>query len=1174
MKKIIYLLVSLLCAQAIGQTNQYPKSAGNPVKIHSNQNLEERSVRTPLKKSNPTTFRKVPGGNRITASGNNFTIRTLGTSVNPYTLALYPQRQIVDYDPKSNMLMLTRRGGEGDLDFSPATTPGNALYYDLSNDGGFTWSMGLGPVFKQPSNTQAIPNWLKAPRYPIGILVNPKKSANQANVFGFFSSALVVNSDNTWGGETFGIRRVSTTDTTKLSMLEDSSIFKPDASAKNSRNEIFSVQILNETDENSIQTPINILRINKVSIDTITNQFTRTEQEILLPVPDPGLEYILNESSICFAREGGQGYITVTGRIPSLSHTPLPVNYLLVYQTQDFGQTWTGPYTADLTMDPDFSASRLVFLGDSSFNVDSTALMRVYYTLLPDFDSEVDFQNNLHFFGTISTAPNDEGSSLNMYYPKDLGLIHFSTSPSGLTNSSWTVHSTQRTQSRFGFFGDTEDPANRINHYFFPQIAFSEDRRTILLSHTDTDTTIHSSTDGFHYNNSPDLFVQKGKHNGSSWVFSQFENETKDSDLSGKIFWPRLANCFKMRGDTTEFFVSTMQFPDSTPVFDITDYPIQHLLLHFNGKLNPSLNSAYGRVFDDRNGNCLFDAGDKPMAYSKVQFAPFSQFTYTDTNGVFQANLPQGIYRAKYVPLPILQNVHTTPCLVNASTPEFSFPTDSGGFVSNLALPVHIEQCAKISLKSFSGILRPCRRSGYRVQATNAGTDTAWNVRINIKIPSLLRLISSSPVATFSPTDSTYLITIPFLRPNSTFQVTLVDSVICPASPQLLVGLNQCFLTRLTYENECVQTNPLWDKVDLEASGKCESDGIRFKIKNKGLAMTQSRKYSIFKDSLLVFQDSVLLAAGDSLIMQIPNSQNASVYRIQVPQSMYHPLGPRSSSNARCLFSSPSNGATSEMASEDLSELLTQACERIRASIDPNDKDVWPRGAGEFDKTLPDSWLEYKIRFMNKGNDTAFNIVVVDTISQHLDLETFEPGLISHSYSIKMKPAINPIITFTFNNIQLVDSATNTPKSSGFISFKIKPKSDAPLGTEIRNRAAIYFDFNDPVLTNYTLNTLYNPALTTGIVDSVHIVTSSKVAMSNPGRFVVFPNPNKGKVTIQTDLAGEKQFVVSDLMGKSLMRKSFEGSTLQLDCSGLPKGTYFIRVVSGGRIQNGKMMVE
>lgn len=45
-------------------------------------------------------------------------------------------------------------------------------------------------------------------------------------------------------------------------------------------------------------------------------------------------------------------------------------------------------------------------------------------------------------------------------------------------------------------------------------------------------------------------------------------------------------------------------------------------------------------------------------------------------------------------------------------------------------------------------------------------------------------------------------------------------------------------------------------------------------------------------------------------------------------------------------------------------------------------------------------------------------------------------------------------------------------EGEGFVSYSIMPKPDLPHGTEIRNKAAIYFDNNAPIITNEFLNTI------------------------------------------------------------------------------------------------------
>ncbi len=132
----------------------------------------------------------------------------------------------------------------------------------------------------------------------------------------------------------------------------------------------------------------------------------------------------------------------------------------------------------------------------------------------------------------------------------------------------------------------------------------------------------------------------------------------------------------------------------------------------------------------------------------------------------------------------------------------------------------------------------------------------------------------------------------------------------------------------------------------------------------------------------------------------------------------------------------------------------------ITGSFDPNDKLVFPK---DFYHFTNDSILDYTIRFQNTGTDTAFNIVVIDTLPPDVDVLTFQTGAASHPYTYSLTG--EGLLKFTFANILLPDSNTNEPLSHGLVSFRIKPIQPVYMGQTITNVADIYFDFNPPVRT-------------------------------------------------------------------------------------------------------------
>ncbi|MBK5284123.1 MAG: T9SS type A sorting domain-containing protein, partial [Bacteroidia bacterium] len=140
----------------------------------------------------------------------------------------------------------------------------------------------------------------------------------------------------------------------------------------------------------------------------------------------------------------------------------------------------------------------------------------------------------------------------------------------------------------------------------------------------------------------------------------------------------------------------------------------------------------------------------------------------------------------------------------------------------------------------------------------------------------------------------------------------------------------------------------------------------------------------------------------------------------------------------------------------------------IIGPFDPNAKTVEQPTAAFIPAT--DGLFNYTIQFQNTGNDTALNVEVIDTLDSDLDVTTFVQGASSHTYTVDITG--QGVIHFYFNNILLPDSNIDEPHSHGFVSFQIHSKANRTHGTVINNTSNIVFDFNPPVATNTTQNTV------------------------------------------------------------------------------------------------------
>ena len=223
---------------------------------------------------------------------------------------------------------------------------------------------------------------------------------------------------------------------------------------------------------------------------------------------------------------------------------------------------------------------------------------------------------------------------------------------------------------------------------------------------------------------------------------------------------------------------------------------------------------------------------------------------------------------------------------------------------------------------------------------------------------------------------------------------------------------------------------------------------------------------------------------------------------------------------------------------------------RTTGSYDPNDILV-----SEFSFTTTQisnsPWLDYYIRFQNTGNDTAFTVKILNPIDTNkLDISSIEFVNASHPVNINWSKLQNSM-EFKFENILLPDSITNEALSHGLLHYRIRSQSTLNAGDTIKNFAFIYFDFNEPVITN-TAKTII--VLPTGLAGT----------SSAPGKLLVFPNPAENSISISGIQLenGKAQLRLMDIYGKLILEKTITETTANLETDQLAKGVYLIQ--SGG----------
>jgi len=218
----------------------------------------------------------------------------------------------------------------------------------------------------------------------------------------------------------------------------------------------------------------------------------------------------------------------------------------------------------------------------------------------------------------------------------------------------------------------------------------------------------------------------------------------------------------------------------------------------------------------------------------------------------------------------------------------------------------------------------------------------------------------------------------------------------------------------------------------------------------------------------------------------------------------------------------------------------------VTGSYDPNDKRAITSTGGTSTWTInEDQWIDYIIRFQNTGTDTAFNVIITDTLPATLDSATISWGAGSHAHSRALVG--QGVLKFIFPNILLPDSNVNEPLSHGFVGFRIRPRLPLLPGDEIINTANINFDFNPPVITEPSV-----------------LVAEFSTGNDAPTGIPVVPNPATDLVQVVLPAGASREVAVHAADGRPVRlvaRPHARG--LQLDVAGLAPGLYMVRTPQG-----------
>lgn len=228
----------------------------------------------------------------------------------------------------------------------------------------------------------------------------------------------------------------------------------------------------------------------------------------------------------------------------------------------------------------------------------------------------------------------------------------------------------------------------------------------------------------------------------------------------------------------------------------------------------------------------------------------------------------------------------------------------------------------------------------------------------------------------------------------------------------------------------------------------------------------------------------------------------------------------------------------------DLTDNSDTLHQTITSAYDPNDKQSNPHIY-----VLPNvKKIDYQIRFQNIGSDTAYGVTVLDTVDTRLPLKEITINSASHPYRFAV---INNVLFWRFDGIMLPPVKTDEPRSHGWIRYSSKLAQGLPIGTEILNKAYIYFDYEKAVITNEALIRLVQDTLAIGTPEKPKALNENIRMYPNPaGSFFVLENAGKEDENIE----------VYSLLGEKIQVFNLKKETqLIINTTEWKNGVYFIR---------------
>ncbi len=406
----------------------------------------------------------------------------LSTSENAYTVQGF--RTALDCNPQINTISFIHRPNA----VSGVGNNSGELFFDVSKNGGATWSLNQGPLYNDPAG-------LTGARFPNGVIYNPNGNTNPNNAFLTYYAPISLGSN--WSYDVFGTGNLNTLFSSTQTInthpyANGTDLTVPDGMiiTQQGQTYVFDARLTS----GSFSSYDGTLQL-RHGVWNGLNDMTYSTEFLSLPVDfdSNGNANYAGKCGVAFAGDGLIGYAWINGHY-NYSLAPDSTYNLGVVKTTNGGLTW--------------SNVRYILFSGTGANTVNNLLGgggNVSYSTWNESDGVVDKNGNLHIACAI--APQSGAFGINVT-PGKWGLFDVYTIDGGAT---WKAELLEKPETFGGFFPSTTGFITENNR---AQVSRTWTGDKLFFGWIDTDTLAFGTNE----NINPDVHFRAFNINSGLWT--------------------------------------------------------------------------------------------------------------------------------------------------------------------------------------------------------------------------------------------------------------------------------------------------------------------------------------------------------------------------------------------------------------------------------------------------------------------------------------------------------------------------------------------------------------------------------------------------------------------------------------------------------------------------------